>query len=449
MKLTIIGAASPRFPLLLHSLLSRTDLCFDEVSLFDSDGEKLGLLNDTVLEEILQFHGSRMTLTVSPSLEEAVDGSAYIFSSFRTGGQRMRGIDEAAAISCGQIGQETVGVGGYLLALRTIPVVLEQIKVIERRAPHATLINFTNPSGLVTQAVCSLTGFSRIVGICDAPQIIADYVASAFDCQPEQVGLSYYGLNHLGWAHSITIDGKEVIDELIDHRLDRFFAAEPFYADLEQYIRRTRMIPNEYLYYYVHTQQVLENQRRSGKGRAEVIQGLDATLYAALSARSEDPLKAYNRYIDRRNSSYMTLESSHQRNQRTFSLLDQHTSNGYDAIALGVLSSLVNGSDTPMILNIKNDGFDPQLQDDDIIEVSAVNTGGWFRPMGILPHLPDEARSLLMSIKVFERRIIEAVRSGKSSDAIAALGAHPFVETGEAAALYRCIMQARSALEVS
>jgi len=446
MKLTILGAASPRFPLLLHSLLQRKELKFDEVHLYDIDTMKLGLLAQTILPRILKHHESSLSLAVSDTLEDAVRNADFIFSSIRVGGQKARALDEKAALLCNQIGQETIGLGGFSLAMKTTPVVLEQVKVIQKLAPNAVLINFTNPSGLVTQAVNSLTNFTRIIGICDAPEMVADYAASIYGCCAEDISLRYHGLNHLGWVYSLQVKGEEMIDDLIDTKLSRFFEKEPFYRDLEEHIRKTRTIPNEYLYYYLNSQKVLENQKRSSVTRAEVIEQLDGELYQKLSVGVEDPITLFNHYMDARNRSYMTMESGAERSQPTFDLFHQERANGYDAIALHVLSSLLYPRDNSLILNIRNNGFDPSLADDDVIEVSTVARDGWFIPIGESSKISSENKELLLQMKKYERKVIEAIASGEESDAVAALSLHPFFKD-KAEQVYACFKQARHDLE--
>lgn len=442
MKLTILGAASPRFPLLLHSLLNRTELLFDTIHLYDIDTQKLALLDRTLLTRILASHRNTIRIVLCKTLEEALEGADYVFSSIRVGGQEQRIADELTAMRCSQIGQETVGVGGFFLALRTIPVVLQQVRLLEKVAPKATLINFTNPSGLVTQAVHSLTGFRKIIGICDAPQMVATYASEIYGCDAEDVLLHYYGINHLGWVYGMQLKGKEMLGDLIDTKLPLFFEKEPFYQDLESHIRKTRTIPNEYLYYYEHTKTIVENQKKSPLSRAQTIKILDEELYKALGAGTVDALDAFNHYMDARNGSYMALESGRDRSLPVFSLLEQHNANGYDAIALDVLSSVMGISKKPLILNIPNNGFDPALADDDVIEVSTLPRDGWFAPIGTASALHPSSWALLMQMKSYERKVIEAVASQSERNAIEALGMHPFVGA-DAASLYDCMRTGR------
>ncbi|HKL56801.1 MAG TPA: glycoside hydrolase [Sphaerochaeta sp.] len=443
MKLTIIGAASPRFPLLLHSLLKRSDIQIDELFLYDIDEEKLSLINETIIAELQEHTHPCFTIQVASSLIDAVKDADYIFSSIRVGGQEARIIDESSPLDLGQIGQETVGVGGFFLALRTIPVVLDQIEVIKKHAPHAWVINFTNPSGLVTQAVKSLSGFEKIIGICDAPELIATHVATIYGCSDQEVVLKYFGLNHLGWVYSVEVGGVEKLEDLIRNHIDEFIALEPFYAGMREHMLSTGLIPNEYLYYYLQAPSVLANQKKAVQGRAQSIHTLDTWLYASLRKHTGSATELYNTYIDKRNGTYMQMESGYERNiPKTFSLLDMVNSKGYDAIALNVLSSLQNGEGDTLILNIANDTRCPSLETGDIIEVSASLEQGHFASIAECPTLCEEAWDLILQMKQYERQVVKAIREKREAEAVKALALHPLVGEKRAPLLFSAMRDA-------
>jgi len=445
MKLAIIGAGSPRFPLLLHSLLKRSDIRLDELSLYDIDQEKLTIINSTIIAALQEHSKPAFTIHVAPTLVEVVKDADYIFSSIRVGGQEGRIIDESAPLSLGQIGQETVGVGGFFLALRTIPVVLEQIEIIKRYAPNAWVINFTNPSGLVTQAVRSLAGFEKIIGICDAPELIATHVATIYGCRDQDVSLKYFGLNHFGWVYSVEVKGREILEDLIANHLDEFIALEPFYEGMKSHMMSSGFIPNEYLYYYLHADSVLANQKQAEQGRAASIHALDDWLYTFLQDKEKSPLDLYNTYIDKRNGTYMQMESGYERNIATkFSLLDMENSKGYDAIALNVLSSLQNGSGDTLILNIANEMNCPHLDSSDVVEVSATIQDGRPASRWPCPPLNGEIWSWLSRMKRYERQVIKAIGMRSEEEAIKALAMHPLVEDSRAPLLFATVMDAHT-----
>ncbi len=443
MKLAIIGAASPRFPLLLHSLMQRPDITLDELYLFDLDAEKLTILYNTVIAAITEHHTPPFAIRIAATLVEAVQGAQYIFSSIRVGGQQARMIDEQVPLAYDLIGQETLGAGGFFLALRTIPVVLAQVQTIMEHAPDAWIINFTNPSGLVTQAVRSLVGYERIIGICDAPELIATHASTIYDCRPEDVELRYFGLNHYGWVHSLLVRGEEKLNDLITHHLDAFIALEPFYEGMRHHMRTTGLIPNEYLYYYLNTTAVIANQKAATEGRAQHIKALDDALYAALYERSKPPLEAYNDYIDQRNASYMRMESGYERNNGLkFSLLDSNNPKGYDAIALNVLAALQSGGGPPLLLNVPNDGAFPPLERTDVIEASTRFTDGTPMVVAPPPALDKEILERIAIMKRYERQVVRAVGLHSEAEAIEALALHPLVGRDAAPLVFEALKSA-------
>ena len=431
MKLTIIGAASPRFPLLYRSIL-RKNVPVAELVLHDADTHRLKLIVDRLLPEIRVGLDSGPEVRIAEDFEDAVDSADYIFSSIRVGGQQARMLDESIPLRYGHLGQETIGIGGFSLALRTIPVVVEQARIIQRKAPEAWIINFTNPAGIVTQALRRLTGHRRIVGICDAPEVITRMVCVLYDVPFEDVEIRYFGMNHLGWAYSIRVHGREVLDEIIDERLEDFIREEPFYAGLVEHIRSVRLIPNEYLFYYVNPEEVADNQQRSGVGRAKQIRQLDDRLYEELHSDIRPALESFNAYMTDRESGYMTGETGYERSIDAFDLLNQNKDWGYDAVALAVLDSLSGRSKRPVILNTRNDGFYPAFGPEDIVEISTILQDGGFEPVDSAPMLPPEANKLLTGMKKYENALIEAVGRQDWKATVRALEHHPLV-TAEAA----------------
>jgi len=175
-KLTVLGGGNARTPLLIHGIAeAQQKIGIDEVALYDIDSERVELIA-ALGKEVVRRLGSELNITTPARIEEAVSGSQYVISSLRVGGGAARARDEAIARKHGFAGQETTGPGGLAMALRTIPVTLEYARVIERHAPNAWFINFTNPAGLITQALTSHTKL-RVVGICDTPTEIFHRIA--------------------------------------------------------------------------------------------------------------------------------------------------------------------------------------------------------------------------------------------------------------------------------
>jgi len=442
MKLTVLGAASPRFPLLLNTILRR-NLPIDELALYDLDVQRLKLFRATILEEVLRHHGRALRLEVYADFQRAVEGADFVFSSIRVGGQEARLKDETVPLELGLLGQETVGGGGFSLALRTIPVAVRQAEQIHAVSPEAWIVNFTNPAGIITQAVKTLSPHDRIVGICDAPEVITRIVCELYRVPFEEVKILYFGLNHLGWVYSIKVRGREILGELIDKNLEAFFQGEPFYAGMREEILKTGLLPNEYFFYYLHPEQVAANQQGSSLRRAAGILRLDGELRKALELRDGRAVSHFNLYMDRRNGSYMTNETGYERPEQHFSLLEQEQDWGYDAVALSVLDSLMGSGSRRTIINVENRSFCSYLEAGDIIETSSVRTGERWEPAGPCPDLPEEYSSLLVSMKDYERTLIRAAGTGDFALAVEALKKNPIIPSDRAEALARAVRKAQ------
>ncbi len=158
--------------------------------------------------------GQGLKVSTSFDAVEAIKGADYIVTTIRAGGDHSRVVDEEIALNAGVIGQETTGAGGFSMAVRTIPVLMEYCELIKTHAPHAWIFNFTNPSGLVTQALKN-AGYERIIGICDAPSSTKFRMAKQLGVTQDQLSVEFFGLNHLSWIQSVKVEGREILQELL------------------------------------------------------------------------------------------------------------------------------------------------------------------------------------------------------------------------------------------
>ena len=199
MKLAIIGGGGFRVPLVYGALLERRP--FDEVVLHDVDPERLDRIAQ-VLEGQAAEHGDRIPFRTTTDLDDALEGAGFVFVAIRVGGLEGRTIDEGVPLRHGVLGQETTGPGGICFALRTIPAMVALAERTASRAPGAWLVNFTNPAGMVTEALQRVLG-DRAVGICDTPSALCRRVAAVLQRSPEELRFDYFGLNHLGWLKAV------------------------------------------------------------------------------------------------------------------------------------------------------------------------------------------------------------------------------------------------------
>ncbi|MBP5295258.1 MAG: glycoside hydrolase, partial [Lachnospiraceae bacterium] len=267
-KLALIGGGSVRTYYFIESLLKfYREMDIGEVAVMDTDAEKLRYFGG-----IASFisAGSGLKVTLTGDAEEALRDADYVVTTIRVGQDLFRTKDERIALSEGLIGQETTGAGGFSYALRTIPVMIGYMKMIRRFAkPDAPVFNFTNPAGLVTQALYD-AGFDNVIGICDNATGIKTDLADALKLNASDLFVKVYGLNHLSWASRVEIGGEDVLPALM--------ANESFVRNFHQflyfdrdYVRRIAQIPNGYLYYYVHREKALRNLQEAPETRGEFI----------------------------------------------------------------------------------------------------------------------------------------------------------------------------------
>ena len=294
MKLAILGGGGFRVPLVHEAIATAaTGLTVDEVALYDVDPSRL-----RTITAVIEAQGEELTasgravalprLTATTDLREAVTGADFVFSAVRVGGAEARTVDERVALDLGLLGQETIGPGGLAYALRTIPVALDIARTIAGVAPEAWVINFTNPAGIVTEAMRTVLG-DRVVGICDTPiglvrrvgrLLDVDLVAgergadgngtSAQGADGSTASFDYVGLNHLGWLRSVTLDGTDRLPGLLadDAALEEIEEARLIGKD---WVRSDGALPNEYLFYYLHTAEAIDRITGAATTRGEFL----------------------------------------------------------------------------------------------------------------------------------------------------------------------------------
>ncbi|MBI1762517.1 MAG: 6-phospho-beta-glucosidase [Acidobacteria bacterium] len=439
-KVTLIGGGGIRTPLVVHGLAqAQQQLDLAEVALYDIDRERLVTVAMLAREAARQL-GSPLNITTPTDLSEAVTGADFIIHSIRVGGSAARARDERLAIEHGIAGQETTGIGGLAKALRTIPVVLEQARVIEAHAPNAWFISFTNPAGLMAQALSQHTRL-RSIGICDTPTELFQRLALALNAQPDEVRCDYFGLNHLGWVRRVELRGRDVTAQVLndDALLRSLYSADLFDPAM---IRALGLIPSEYLYFYYEQQRALANQRAAGASRGEEIVRLNAELFARLESAIKaeglpEALTIYRDYLRRRSGSYMKLEA--EAGSALQAGIEQeedpfNAATGYHRIALDVMTALVSAQPARIVLNVPNRGAITDLANDDVVEVPCLvdRHGPQLLAVG---QLPTTVCGLTQAVKEYERLTIRAAVEGSQELARLALLAYPLVGEWQPACL--------------
>ena len=432
MKVCVLGCGL-RTPLLLHGLL-HSELEIDEIALYDLDSQRSGLM---AAMAVGIAEGPRTRVVAMPGAEEAIQDSHFVISSIRVGNMKTRAADERLALECGFAGQETTGPAGCAMALRTIPVAIEYARIVERRAPSAWIVNFTNPAGTITQAISTHTG-ARVIGICDTPAELFFQIARVLDEPLDQVRCGYFGLNHLGWVRSVQVREKEVIGRLLsdDGMLRALYPSHLFEGTL---MRSLGAIPTEYLFFYYNQSLARENQLRAGVTRGEELQTLNHRIWTELAASVQSgdipaAVEAYKRYLNRRNASYMKLEgergSAFHGPDPSWDPFEGAT--GYHRIAVDAIRALMGSEAQPLVLNVSNQGSIEELSSEDVIEVPCLVDRSGPRPSKI-GSLPEAVRGLVASVKYYERLTIEAAVEKRWDKAVFALTVNPIVGSWDAA----------------
>jgi len=428
MKMTLLGAGV-RAPFVLRGLAAgAADLDLDEVVLFDTDPERLELMT-ALGGHFAASWGAPFTVRNEPDAESALAGARFVFSAIRPGQEAARAVDEEVPLKHGVLGQETTGPGGFAMALRTIPAMVAYGQLIERVAPKALLVNFTNPVGIVMQALHDHTSV-RAIGICDGPISMQRSVAEFLGLPREQVHADYAGLNHCGWIHRVLVDGEDRLPEVLD-RFEELQAADDQWALFDpELVRSIGMLPMEYLYFYYYRDTAVEHIRGSGSSRGRQLQALNDALWPVLRARIDagdlpGAQSAWERAMGERDATYFARERGEVVAEE-LELGDVFEGEGYEGVATAVMAAATRRRKTPLIVDVANRGAIAALDDDDVVEVTCLVDEHGAHPIA-QGRLPDAATDLLTQVKLYERRTVEAAVTGSYEAALEALLVHPLV----------------------
>jgi 6-phospho-beta-glucosidase len=391
-KVAVIGGGSTYTPELVEGFGLRRDILpVDELVLHDIDQERLDIVGGLAARILrkLEFPG-RLTLTTDR--EQAVSDASFVLVQLRVGGLQARLTDETIPARFGCIGQETTGPGGFAKALRTVPVVLGIAEDTRRLgADGAWLLDFTNPAGLVTQAL--IDHRHRAIGLCNIPIGFQRMLAKQLGVAPAQVQLEHVGLNHLSWERRVMVDGVDRLPELIDVYADQLGEEVDLPGEL---VRLMRSIPSYYLRYFYLTGEVLEKQR-TARSRADEVMEIERAL---LEMYRDPALDIKPKLLEQRGGAF------------------------YSEAAAMLVESLHTDRGDVQVVNVRNGGAIPNLADDAVVEVACRIDAGGAAPLPVEPLAP-EMLGLVEQIKAYERLTVAAAVSGDRDLALKALLANP------------------------
>jgi 6-phospho-beta-glucosidase len=426
MKLTIIGAAVVRTPLIVKECYKKADsLGLTELALLDIDGKRLDLI-EKVTQSILTEKSTSLKRYNTTDAKQALEGADYVITTFRVGGMEARVVDERVPLSQGVLGQETIGAGGFAMAIRSIPVLLGYIKLMEKYCPNAWLINFANPSGMMAEAAITVGNWKRTVGICDAPTEVQRVVSNFLQIPEEEIYVDYFGMNHLGWTRGIRVHGKDILPELIAG-FENLPIKDllPFSVEL---IKSLKMIPNEYLYYFYSAKTAVQNILKAERTRGEEILASNNKLYAEIAGIENEPAslkELYTKYLEVRRSHYMQNETG-KTATNPLEPITLELQGGYADVALRLIRSLEKGENRIHIVNTLNNGAINGLPDNCVVEVPCSVGRDMVQPCNV-GDVPLHSLGLLARVKAYEQLTIQAAVEGSEKKAIEALILHPLV----------------------
>jgi len=399
LKIAVIGGGSTYTPELIDGILRRQDrLPITEIHLVDINRERLQVIA-AFAARMVKAAGSSIVIDSGTDLRTAISGSTYVVSQFRVGTQTARHNDEMLGRRFGLIGQETVGVGGFAKALRTIPIALSIAQVVAEVAPTAILLNFTNPAGLITQMLKTHAPAVNSIGLCNVPWNTKVELATALEIPTAELSLDYVGLNHLSWVRGVSHRGEDIsLQALAAFRNLAINQANAWESPswLQSDVDIFQAIPNYYLLYYFAQKPWIEYQN-SHPTRASEVMKIEIEL---MEKFSDESLVTKPAELMQRGGAY------------------------YSDAAAELMADIYQDAGTIHIVNTLNNGAIPGIPDDAVVEISATISRSGAKAIGTA-NLAPEMHSLITTVKDFELLTIDAAITGNERSATLALLTNP------------------------
>lgn len=399
MKIAVIGGGSTYTPELVEGLIDHAgELGLSCLYLMDIDSTRLEIVGGLV-RRMAAKAGDPFRVELTESRRKAVEGADFVLTQLRVGGQHARHVDTLLCLEEGIIGQETTGPAGFAKALRTIPVVLDICKDIRELAPSAWLINFTNPSGIITETVLKYGGV-RGIGLCNGPMGIQMRIAQEFDVDYEAVDLDYVGLNHLAWVRKVWVNGQDVSDRVIGHQ-SKDAANIPELSIPQEFLDALNMLPNGYLRYFYLQDEMLKYLKSREKTRAQEVMEIEAAL---LEKYKDSNLAEKPAELSKRGGAH------------------------YSTAAVSLIRSIAGNLRKRYIVNVQNNGAIPDLPETAVVEINASVDSRGAHPLAV-GRLEPEIRGLIQQVKAYEELTVEAAVHGDYRKALLALANNPLVDS--------------------
>ncbi|HRX57528.1 MAG TPA: 6-phospho-beta-glucosidase [Eubacteriales bacterium] len=397
-RLAVVGAGSTYCPELMQGLIKRRELLpLDELRLTDIDESRLNLVGD-FCERVLYENGMEPRIFRSTDLERTLEGADYIVTQIRAGRLEARIRDEKIPLEFGMIGQETTGIGGFTNALRTIPQIERIARAIEKCAPEAWLVNFTNPSGIITEYLLNHTSV-KAIGLCNLPIGTQERVAKLLGVPMDRVRLESISLNHCGAITGVYADGLDRLPSLLTpESLDEAAAADPWVKNYRPIIELLGAIPNDYLQYFFYRDRKFQELLHAAQTRGEVCKDIETRLLSY--------------YADLRNVSVPPM-------------LAERGGHLYSEAAIALIASLSGAAPGHHVIDVQNNGTLPFLSDASVIETSCYVERNSITHNPVFAAPNPVLKTLIESVKAYETLTVEAALTGERGTALRALACNP------------------------
>lgn len=412
LKIVTIGGGSSYTPELVEGFIKRhKELPVKELWLVDIEEGKHKLeIVGSLAKRMVKKAGIDMKIHLTLDRREALKDADFVTTQLRVGLLEARIKDESIPLSHGVIGQETNGAGGLFKALRTVPVILDIIKDVEELCPNAWIINFTNPTGIITEAVFRYTNFKNYIGLCNVPIGMRNGIAKLFDVDNERIQMDFAGLNHMVYGLNVSLDGEDITKKAIEKFVHSKLTMQNI-KDIEfnaDFVKNLGLIPCPYHRYYYKTKEMLDeelNEFAKGKARGQVVKELEDQLFELYK---DENLDIKPPQLEKRGGAY------------------------YSDTACNLISSIYNDKRDIQVVNTLNNGAIRNFKDNQAVEVSSVITKNGPKPLSI-GYLPDAVDGLVSQIKSFEILATKAAVYGDYDAAYVALCINPLIPSDDLA----------------
>ncbi|MGI5899163.1 MAG: 6-phospho-beta-glucosidase [Christensenellales bacterium] len=392
LKITVVGAGSSYTPEIIEGLCSRKEtIPIREISLYDINAQRLEIMA-AFCRRYAAHMGYEVNITSTTDRKEALIGADFVNVQIRVGGNSARIVDEAIPKKYGIIGQETTGLGGMMKAFRTIPVMLDIAREVEELCPNAWIVNYTNPTGLVAEAVTKHTN-AKIAGLCAGGFFPRDLVCRHLGFEPDQITYDYFGLNHLNFGYNMMVGNRPLTRQEFETFADR----QPRYDP--ELLKTLGMFLTPYLRWYYNTGELMQRQQSEEKSRGQLVLEIEKEIFDALS----DP-------------ECVTKPEA----------LKRRGGGGYSDIAVGIIEAMHTNTERWMVINVPNKGTVSFLPDDAVIETGCLVSAAGIRPLKLIS-IPESVWGLVCMVKNYEQLAVKAAVTGDVTTARLALMSHPLV----------------------